>query len=99
MSDGRHIPEWAGRRRADALALVKAQGRRSKSPCCICKQSIDYSLSYPHPQSCSVQHLRSRKSYPHLTWDRSNWAPAHLDCNKSEGAGDRLPLGVVSQDW
>lgn len=99
MTEGMHVPEWSGRRRAEALALVKAEGSRINTPCCICKQSIEYSLEYPHPQSCSVQHLKSRKLHPHLTWDRTNWAPAHLDCNKSAGFEQPLDLGMMSEDW
>lgn len=99
MSHGVHIPDWSGRRRAEALAWIKAKGRRENLPCCICDQTIDYQLEYPHPQSCSVQHLKSRKVFPHLTWERSNWAPSHLSCNKSAGEGQDLSLGVVSQEW
>lgn len=100
MADsGVHIPPWAGRRRADALVWVKANGRRKGLPCCICKQGIDYSLAYPHPQSCSVQHVKSRQAYPMLTWDRGNWAPAHLDCNKAAGTSADTGMGVTSEDW
>ncbi|QYC54987.1 HNH endonuclease [Arthrobacter phage Popper] len=97
--NGLHIPSWSGRRRVEALLWVKAEGRRRSSPCVICKQSIDYSLESPHPQSCSVQHLKSRSIYPHLTWERSNWAPAHLDCNKAAGVTEDLGMGVTSEDW
>lgn len=95
---GLSIPPWKGRRRADALAWLKAKCRRTNEPCCICTQSIDYDLEYPHPQSCSVQHVKSRKVYPHLTWERSNWEPAHLDCNKGAGTGETLDLGPTSFD-
>ncbi|MHA7145457.1 hypothetical protein ACX80U_12140 [Arthrobacter sp. TmT3-37] len=97
--DGVSIPDWSGRRRAEALEWVKAEGQRKGTPCCICKQGIEYSLTYPHPQSCSVQHVKSRKLYPQLTWDRTNWKPAHLDCNKSAGISEEVGLGVMSEDW
>lgn len=99
MSHGVHIPEWSGRRRAEALARVKAEGERAGTPCCICNQGIEYSLEYPHPQSCSVQHVKSRKLFPHLTWDRSNHEPAHLSCNKSAGVEGPVDLGVMSEEW
>jgi hypothetical protein len=51
VTDGVHIPEWSGRRRAEALALVKAEGKRTDALCVICGQGIEYSLEYPHPQS------------------------------------------------
>lgn len=97
--NGISIPAWSGRRRAEALASVKAKGRRNNEPCCICTQSIDYDLEYPHPQSCSVQHVKARKLFPHLTWERSNWAPAHLDCNKSAGTQEDTGMGATSEDW
>jgi 5-methylcytosine-specific restriction endonuclease McrA len=97
--DGMSIPAWSGRRRADALAKVKAEGRRTSAACCICDQSIDYSLAYPHEQSCSVQHVKSRSAYPHLTWEPGNWKPAHLDCNKAAGIGEDLGMGTTSEDW
>jgi 5-methylcytosine-specific restriction endonuclease McrA len=97
--NGLSIPSWSGRRAGEALAKVKAEGRRRNAVCCICKQSIDYSLSYPHKQSCSVQHVKSRKLYPHLTWEPSNWKPAHLDCNKAAGPGEDLSMGITSEDW
>ena len=102
MDDGRRVPAWAGRRKVEALARVKAEGRRAKAPCLICTQPINYDLEHPHPQSCSVQHVKPRSTHPHLTWEPSNWAPAHLDCNKSDGArGSSVAsgLGAMSQDW
>lgn len=96
MSSGMAIPPWSGRRRAEATVWIKRKGRAEGLPCCICDQPINYSLVYPHPQSCSVQHLKSRKHFPELTWDRSNWAPAHLDCNKGAGTGETASLGVMT---
>lgn len=98
-ASGVYNPPWAGRRASTALIQVKAAGNKRGTPCCICKQSIDYSLEYPHPQSCSVQHLKSRKIYPHLTWEPANWAPAHIDCNKSAGVQEGAGMGVTSEDW
>lgn len=97
MDAGLTIPPWAGRRRADALRHVKAKGIANDEPCCICGQPIDYTLSYPAPWSCSVQHLRSQRDFPKLRWDPSNWGPAHLDCNTSEGARVGTSLGLMSE--
>lgn len=96
MSDGRVIPEWGGRRKQRATELVRLRGERLGLPCCICGQPIDYRLRYPHPQSCSVQHVKSQRDFPHLRWETSNWAPAHLDCNVSLGPGSVTDLGVMS---
>ena len=98
MSEKEPVKPWAGRARQEALRQVKARGRRKRLPCSICQHSIDYSLEYPHPQSCSVQHTKSRKLFPQLTWEPSNWEPAHLDCNKAAGTRGEQSLGIVG-DW
>jgi hypothetical protein len=103
-TDGRHIPAWSGRRKVVATARVNAEGRSATppKPCVICEQSIDYDLPTSHPDSCSVQHLKARSTHPHLTWLPSNWAPAHLNCNKSAGASGRTSegtMGVPTQAW
>lgn len=84
---------WGGRRSQKALEQMKARGKRNSTPCVICLTPIDYGLEYPDPQSCSVQHLKSRHHHPELTWDPLNWAPAHLCCNQSAGTGDSLDIG------
>lgn len=105
MDSGATIPTWAGRRAQDALTRVKANGRANRTPCALCTQRIDYSLTYPHPMSCSVQHIKSRHHWPELTWDPTNHAPAHLTCNQQAGAGHNprtgvaADLGVTSQHW
>ena len=91
------IPPWSGRRARQALARVKARGRRDAEPCWRCKKPIDYDLEWPHPWSCSVGHIKSRRDWPELTWDPRNFAPEHLRCNQEAGAGPTAPdLGVVS---
>lgn len=90
--------EWGGRRATEALNRVRAEGARRSSPCVICDGVIDYSLRYPNLWSCSVQHVISRNLRPDLTWDPSNWAPAHLTCNREVGDGtitNPYDLGVV----
>jgi hypothetical protein len=57
---------------------------------------IDYNLR-ERDDSLSVQHVKSQKWYPQLTWERTNWRPAHLLCNKSAGADNGLSgLGITS---
>lgn len=102
MADsGVSIPEWGGRRAADALRFVKEIGRRNRTPCVLCGHAIDYSLPSRHPQGCTVQHVKSRKHFPQLTWARSNWAPAHAECNFEAGAGEngRGERGATSTEW
>jgi 5-methylcytosine-specific restriction endonuclease McrA len=110
LRDGRHVPAWSGRAKVDATRRVNAlgrghvdgAGRRAPLPCVICGQPIDYDLSADHPDGCTVQHLKPRSTHPHLTWDPSNWAPAHRVCNISDGPRGRTAkasLGLVSSDW
>lgn len=96
MTDGRVNPSWSGRRKQKATELVRRRGEHLGLPCCICDQPINYQLRYPHPYSCSVQHVKSQRDFPHLRWEPSNWAPSHLDCNQRLGAGAVTDLGVVS---
>ena len=81
---------WGGRRATEALDRVRTLGARNNTPCAVCHSKIDYRLRYPDPWSCSVQHIVSRKLRPDLTWHPSNWAPAHLQCNKEAGDGTRV---------
>lgn len=97
---GMSIPTWSGRRASDALAKVKADGRRRRRPCHICQHRIDYDLPSTHPQGCTVQHIKSRRLFPELTWSASNWAPAHKQCNESAGDGSRgEDEGLTSIAW
>lgn len=101
MADiGASIPTWSGRRAASALAQVRTEGRQRRTPCLICRQRIDYDLPSKHPQGCTVQHIKSRRLFPELTWAPSNWAPAHKECNESAGDGSRGDdEGVSSLSW
>ena len=93
---GQHIPEWAGQAAQDALAKVRSYGQANDVACVICDQPIDYTLRHPHRQACTVQHVKSRLTHPHLTWEPSNWAPAHADCNSAQGSKIAVGIGVVS---
>ena len=102
MDNGVSVPEWGGRRAQAALEQVRANGHRNRTPCCICLQPINYKLRKPDPGACTVQHIKSRKRFPELTWDPANWAPAHATCNYAEGTGERDPITVVaatSTEW
>ena len=81
------IPDWNGRRATNALQLIRTIGARNQLPCWICHGPIDYTLRYPHRRSCTVQHIIARSLRPDLTWNPTNWAPAHLQCNQDYGDG------------
>lgn len=90
-----------GSRRQKRLA---ANLRAQRRPCCICRQPIDYSLQWPHPDSFSVEHILPWSTHPHLREDPSNLDAAHYSCNSSKGDGVRSTrltgqLGDVSRQW
>ena len=96
--------DWSGRRAQAALHKIRQQGYADSTPCHICKQPIDYRLPASHPDGCTVQHIKPRSIFPHLTWDETNWAPAHRLCNQAEGNRYSIEtedgnLGVTSRDW
>ena len=75
--------------------------RLRRSPCCRCGQLIDYHLTYPHPDSFSVDHYPYPWStHAHLAEDPGNLAAAHLSCNQRHGDKDPSPgLGTPSEQW
>ena len=90
------VADWSGRRAQAALRQVRARGMREKLPCCLCGKAIDYRLRRPNEMACSVQHKIPRSLRPDLTWDPSNWAPAHLLCNWK--AGKKLPEPELGEE-
>lgn len=93
------VPAWGGRRMQQACARVKARDSAVNAPCYLCKQPLDYSLTAPHPDRHSVEHIKTRRDFPELTWDYANMASAHLSCNLEKGARDRGIDGIPSEDW
>ena len=89
--------QWSAN--AHARRRVTRQVRARNEPCCICSQPIDYTLHWPNPLSFSVQHLKSRKARPDLTFDVSNCMAAHLNCNQSQGTDPVITERVTSRRW
>jgi hypothetical protein len=83
------------RERRRVTDAVRARHR----PCCICLEPIDYSLRWPNARSFSVQHIKSRKAFPELTFDLANCDAAHLDCNQSQGVAPVITERVTSRRW
>lgn len=80
---------------------LKANVRLRGGLCCRCVQPIDYTLSWPDPESFSVDHYpHPYATHPHLAEDPANLAPAHLHCNQSASDnGARPGLGTPSETW
>lgn len=75
----------------------------AKAPCGICGQAIDYfsrPMGVNDPEALEIDHIKSRKTHPHLALDRRNRRPSHGRCNRSKGAtSGPLGLGEASEDW
>lgn len=80
--------------------VFRAQCEDDGLPCWLCGDPIDYTLPYPHPESFSLDHAKTRTAHMELAEDPGNFRPSHLDCNKRRGDRDPAPgLGVRSEDW
>lgn len=88
-------------RRGGRWVKLKAEVRARRGNCCRCGMPIDYDLTWPDPDSFSVDHFPySKTKHPEYAEDPGNLAAAHLKCNQE--AGDRPPrpsLGVMSEEW
>lgn len=69
---------WSGRAVKAARALVHA--RDLPGPCGRCGKTID-----PDRDEWVVGHIKSRITYPSLTWDANNWRPEHRACSDRTG--------------
>ncbi|KAA9133742.1 HNH endonuclease [Microbacterium caowuchunii] len=79
---------------------LKAEWRAINAPCWLCGQAIDYDAPFNDPNSCEPDHVKPRKTHPHLALDRNNIRPSHCRCNRSRGAGAPAPgLGEPSEEW
>lgn len=90
---------WHGANAQKALEQIKKAGYKADAPCYICQQPIDYRLPSTDPDGCSLEHIKPRSTHPHLTWEPTNWAPAHLRCNQSQGDRQNYALGTTSKNW
>ena len=75
--------DYTGKRYRKMRATYRDDCHRNRRPCSICRQPIDYSLTFPHPGSWELHHVRPSSTHPDLHYVRSNWAASHSLCNKS----------------
>lgn len=67
--------------------------------CWIDGQPIDMSLPHNHRMSWTLDHVLSRRDYPHLAYEFSNLRPAHRACNSSKKAGPPPQRPRFSRKW
>ena len=96
---GQHIKPWSGPEVGKARKQVAQRGYANNTPCCICGQPIDYRLPPTDPNGMTIQHVKPRATHPHLTWDKTNWAPAHAQCNQAAGTKIQTGLGTRTPKW
>lgn len=63
----------------------KAANRAARSRCWLCGGRIDYDATVPHPLSFTVDHAVPRSLGTVPPSRRSNWRPAHYECNQDRG--------------
>ena len=87
-------------RTSRSFRRLAANLRAQRRPCCRCGQPIDYTLDRTHPDSFTIEHIKSWRDHPHLREDPANLDAAHRRCNSSKGSGDGKPgLGSTSRAW
>jgi hypothetical protein len=61
-----------------ARAELRSQERQ---PCVLCSQAIDYTLTYPHPESFAAEHVIAARD----GGDHTLLAQSHLICQQRQG--------------
>lgn len=80
--------------------LLVAEIKSARRPCYLCGQAIDYTVTYPHPEAFTVDHIQSWIGHPELREDPANLAACHARCNAVKGkAATPLSLGFRSEEW
>jgi 5-methylcytosine-specific restriction endonuclease McrA len=81
-------------------AAFKRDCTRTKRPCWLCCQPIDYALPFDDPFAFSIDHFYPVSKHPELAEVPANLRASHLDCNKRRGNRDPRPsLGATSRRW
>lgn len=94
------MDEWSTRRGREARAAYRAECEERNAPCWLCGQPIDYGAISGTPNAFELDHRLPRADYPELTFEPSNFAPAHSSCNRARGKKDvPLPLGPLTAAW
>lgn len=88
-------------RNGNAWRKLRTQVRARHERCCRCHQPIDYTLTWPDPDSFSVDHYpHPLSTHPQLAHDLANLHAAHLVCNMhASNAPARATLGPPSEAW
>ena len=59
--------DYTGKRYRRMRARFKEDCRRNRSRCSICRNPIDYSLTFPHPGAFELHHLQPSAHAPTCT--------------------------------
>jgi 5-methylcytosine-specific restriction endonuclease McrA len=99
LTNAAPVPPWNGWRAQKVVAEQRRIHAHRNTPCWICGQPIDYTLGPNDAMRFSVDHVQPRSIRPDLTWDPSNWAAAHMRCNKARGNRTPDTQGATSREW
>jgi 5-methylcytosine-specific restriction endonuclease McrA len=86
------VSDYTSKRYRKLRLQFRDDCRRGRLPCSICGQPIDYSLPFPHKWAWELHHVKPSSEYPHLHYERTNWASSHSRCNKSQS-------NKAKQEW
>lgn len=87
---GRPKDEWNSNSYRRSQLRKKILPKGGKVLCWICRE----------PGADQLDHKLPRSKYPELTWDESNIAPAHAECNNAKSDSmDPVGIGEPSEDW
>ncbi|MGQ4531842.1 HNH endonuclease [Dermabacteraceae bacterium P13138] len=73
---------------------------QNDTPCWLCHQPIDYTLTHPDPEAFELDHLYPRSTHPQHTHDPANFRASHKRCNAARG--NQMPtddIGTPSRKW
>lgn len=98
LQQGEPIPAKPNRS-TRKLRRAKQHIRRTQHICWICGNEVNNTLTFPDPQSGSVDHVEPVDLHPELINDITNLKLAHLRCNIQRGRGDRNNHTPQSQPW
>ena len=90
-----------GKRWEKVRALAWDRDRRTRAPCHICGERIDYTLKPSSaPLAWEPDHLIPFSKAPELELDLTNIAASHKRCNRQRGDGAQdLAIGRRSRIW
>lgn len=91
------MSEYGGARWQRFRKQVREDARLRRLACGICRQALDFSLTFPDADAVEVDHIVPASIRPDLFFVRSNVRCVHSRCNK--GRGNKPAQEWVRPSW